>query len=154
MKKQASIAASIVTVGALGFGGLMTAGGAEAHTASSAISNGCGSGYSVVKDGHRTISKNGVKWGDVYLTYNARNGYNCVVTVKTKYHGSYTPTLARIDVSGDGKGYFESWHKFAHYSVVKAYGKGKCVAYWGDIRPTWSPNPHASNGRWAWGNCG
>ncbi|TQJ12896.1 hypothetical protein FB459_0273 [Yimella lutea] len=154
--RNMKITGSLAVAGAIAIGGigLANAGGASAHSASDVIRQGCGSGYSVVKDGHRGIYKNGKKWGDVYLTYNATNGMNCVVTRKVAWHGTYTPTLARLDVANDGRGYVQDWKKYKYFAATKAYGKGKCVAYWGDIRPGWDARPHASAGRWTWGNCG
>lgn len=143
--------------GALVMGGsVLAAAPANAHTVSSAIYNGCGSGYSIVKGGQRTLkTSGGTVYGYVYLTYNPKNGYNCVVTRKTAYHGTPSKTLARVSVLNRNgtQTLREDWRSYSHFAAVKVYGKGKCVAYWGDIRNP-SNTRKASNGRWAWGNCG
>ncbi|MGE9782536.1 hypothetical protein [Janibacter sp. G368] len=143
--------------GALALGAsVVIAAPAQAHTVSSAIANGCGSGYSIVKDGQRTLkTSSGKVYGYVYLTYNPNNGYNCVVTRKTAYHGTPSKTLARIAVLNRDGSQFQrqDWANYSHFAAIKAYGKGKCVAYWGDIRNP-SGTVKASNGRWKYGNCG
>lgn len=125
---------------------------AEAHTASEAIRAGCGSGYTIVSDGQRAVkTPQGSTWGYVYLTYNSSTGMNCVVTRETAYHGTPTRTLARLAVQGAGTP--EDWGNYSHYANVKAYGKGRCVAYWGDIAGA-GTSTRAAGGRWTWGNCG
>lgn len=146
-----------LATGALALGtSLVAAAPADAHTVSSAIYNGCGSGYKIVSDGTRTLrTPAGHTYGYVYLTYNSSNGYNCVVTRKVAFHGTPSLTLARVAVlHKDGTQTMrQDWKKYSHFAATKVYGKGKCVAYWGDMR-----NPagtvKASNGRWKWGNCG
>ncbi|NYD23634.1 putative membrane protein [Kineococcus aurantiacus] len=127
-------------------------GAAQAHTASEAIQAGCGSGYSVVRDGTRNlVTTRGEIWGQVYLTYNSSTGYSCVVTRKTAFHGTSTKTLARLSVQGSTVR--EDWAYYSHWAAVKSYARGRCVAYWGDVRnPTGTDN--AGGGRWTWGNCG
>lgn len=129
-----------------------TTSAAQAHTATEAIQAGCGSGYSVVSDGQREVRTSaGHIWGYVYLTYNASNGMNCVVTRKTTFHGTPTSTLARLAVQN--RGTYQDWASYSHFAAVKAYGRGACVAYWGDIRNE-SGSINAAGGRWSWGNCG
>ncbi|AKU18641.1 hypothetical protein VV02_04585 [Luteipulveratus mongoliensis] len=126
---------------------------AEAHTASEAIAAGCGSGFKTVTDGHRAVTTpTGAKWGDVYLTYNASTRENCVVTVKTSYHGTASKTLARIAIEGESS-FHQDWKAYEHFAAIKVKAGGKCVAYWADIAaPTGTA--HAAGGRWDFANCG
>lgn len=126
--------------------------GAQAHTANDAILQGCGSGYKVVNDGTRDlVTSTGQIWGKVYLTYNSSNGMNCVVTRKTAFHGTPTHTLARLAVQGAAVQ--QDWSEYSHYASVKLYGRGRCVAYWGDVENS-TGSTWAGGGRWQWGNCG
>ncbi|NHN57276.1 hypothetical protein G9U51_16010 [Calidifontibacter sp. DB0510] len=157
MKRKTKITTAAVAAGTIGLTGvgLINASSSEA-TPNSVVRSVCGSNYYVVRDGVRALkTPGGSVWGHVYLGYNRSSGYNCVVTTKSAYRGISTPTLARIAVVGmGGKGYRESWGNFKNYAYVKAYGRNRCVAYWGDVSKTWAGKPHASGGRWAWGNCG
>lgn len=104
-----------------------------------------------MSDGQRAlVTSAGSIWGYVYLTYNSSNGMNCVVTRKTAYHGTPTRTLARLEVQN--RGMTQDWASYSHFAAVKAYGRGACVAYWGDIQNSSGSN-HAAGGRWSWGNC-
>lgn len=151
IRKMLARTSLVATTTALLLAGTTSA--AQAHTATEAIQAGCGSGYSVVSDGQRAVrTSSGSIWGYVYLTYNASNGMNCVVTRKTTFHGTPTKTLARLQVQNGGP-YVEDWAWYSHFAAVKAYGKGACVAYWGDIQNEGGSN-HAAGGRWSWGNCG
>ncbi|SCL44795.1 hypothetical protein GA0070606_0455 [Micromonospora citrea] len=126
---------------------------AYAHTRNEAVLYGCGSGYGIVSDGVRAVkTSNGTTWGEVILTYNASNGYNCVVTRKTAYHGTASPVTANLRLQFSGE--FEKRDDYAeHWESVKARGAGMCAQYWGAIA-----NPYAgvsaAGGRYTWGNCG
>jgi uncharacterized membrane protein len=126
---------------------------AYAHTRSEAVQNGCGSGYGIVSDGVRDIKTGAGAWlGEVILTYNANNGYNCVVTRKIVWHGTPSRTTAALHLSSSG--IFENTDGNAeHWESVKAYGAGQCVQYWGYI---YTPDGRHSTfgGRLTWGNCG
>lgn len=126
---------------------------ATAHTANEAILYGCGSGYSLVSDGVRAVTTtSGSTWGYVYLTYNSSNGYNCVVTRKTAYHGTASRVRAELTVQNLGT-YTNIDNAALHWESVKAYGRGHCVQYFGWV---WNPQGTAlsGGGRTYWGNCG
>ena len=127
---------------------------ASAHTRAEAVTYGCGSGYSIVTDGVRNVvTSGGTKWGEVLLTYNAGNGYNCVVTNKTAgSHGTPSEICAFIEVQGAG-GTHSCDPDASHWESVKAKAAGKCVAYLGVIL---APNStqQATGGRSEFKNCG
>jgi len=149
IRKMLARTSLVATTTALLLAGTTSA--AQAHTETEAIQAGCGSGYSIVRDGQRAVvTSAGSIWGQVYLTYNASNGMNCVVTRKTTFHGTPTRTLARLQVQNRGLP-VEDWAWYSHFAAVKAYGKGACVAYWGDIRDGSGYN--AAGGRWLFDNC-
>ena len=146
--KQLIGRASVVTLGSCALV-LATALPASAHSVSEAIRYGCGSGYSLVSDGTRNVGS----WGQVHLTYNSSNGYNCVVTRKTgAYHGVASRVTANLEIQGRGD-YWKSDDNASHWEAVKAYGRGACVKYWAAI---WNPagSRFESGGRLTWGNCG
>jgi hypothetical protein len=138
-------------------GGMGAAQPAEAHSRLDAIREACGSGYSQVEPGKRLASASGTTLGYVYLTYSASTGNFCAVTDKWTWHGTATPTLARMYVvrANGTTAYKQDSASYKHYASVKINAKGlwsECVAYWGDMR---NGKTQAGNGRWAWGSgCG
>jgi hypothetical protein len=125
---------------------------AYAHDRSDAVLYGCGSGYAIVSDGVRAVkSEAGVTWGEVILTYNPSNGYNCVVTRKIAYHGTGTWVEAWLKLDSSGT-FSKAYDNAEHWESVKHKGAGQCAQYWGLIK---SPSgAFASGGRYTWGNCG
>lgn len=150
MKKVRALIGASAASGALIVG---LAAPATAHTANEAILYGCGSGYSLVNDGTRAVTTtSGSIWGYVHLTYNSSNGYNCVVTRKTAYHG--TPSRVRAELTVQNVGTYTNIDNAAsHWESVQAYGRGHCVQYFGWV---WNPQltTLAAGGRTYWGNCG
>ena len=130
----------------------------------------CGSGYRVVNDPGGTPARRAVKtsagvvYGHVYLTYNSSSRKNCVVTIKSRFVGVATWTVADLAVqgrSGPCSGWYCDWGNFKQYAggppnykTTVAAG-GRCVEYYGYIFS--GPNASgtmASGGRLSWGNCG
>jgi hypothetical protein len=120
----------------------------------------CGSGFARVsnsKQAVKTPSKRTL--GYVYLLYNRRTGYNCVVTIKTSNVGVLTFAMATITTQTRGAnprtGGENEGRSVKHYlGPVKTYGKGRCVKYMGRIRDD-GRNAAEGVSRWkSWGNCG
>lgn len=70
--------------------------------------------------------------GTVYLTYNSKNGKNCVATIRAnpgtlKYMSTYIYVPATDEWAGDD-GSFSSYAGPAY-----VYGKGYCVSWGGNI---------------------
>jgi archaellin len=87
----------------------------------------CGSSY-------KTVNSAPIgSLGTVYLTYNASNGNNCVVTIRN------TPGTA-VDMSAsiyvpDNQQYDEDFGQYTSYAgPTYVYGKGHCVDWGGNIR--------------------
>jgi uncharacterized membrane protein len=126
---------------------------AYAHSRSDAVLYGCGSGYGIVSEGLRDVkTSDGTVYGEVILTYNASNGYNCVVTRKTAYHGTASRTAAILKLSSSGT-FHKADDNAEHWESVKAYGAGQCAQYWGYVDSP-SGSSSALGGRFYWGNCG
>lgn len=121
----------------------------------------CGSGYSVVSDGTRSVkTPGGTVYGNVYLLYNNSNGKNCVVTIKTSFVGTSTWVSAHLAIQGTSGWYTEEGN-FKYYAggppanLTVKFAAGKCVAYYGYIRSgTNNTGTLASGGRLTFGNCG
>ncbi|MDX2526304.1 hypothetical protein [Streptomyces europaeiscabiei] len=120
---------SVATVGALA--ALAVGAGTAFSTAASAAPNVtpqgvCGSAY-------KTVNSAPVgSLGTVYLTYNSKNGKNCVATIRAnpgtlKYMSTYIYVPATDEWAGDD-GSFSSYAGPAY-----VYGKGYCVSWGGSI---------------------
>jgi hypothetical protein len=86
----------------------------------------CGSGYKTVNSapiGSR---------GTVYLTYNAANGKNCVVTIRNTT-GTAVDMSAYIYVPDTEQGDGDHGTYRSYAGPVRAYGKGHCVDWGGSI---------------------
>jgi len=131
---------------------LVLAAPATAHTAAEAIQAGCGAGYGLASDGTRAVTNGSATWGYVHLAYNNSNGYNCVVTRKTSYHGTASRVSVELTVQGSGT-YYRSDPDAGHWESISHYARGSCVQYYGWI---WNPagSALAGGGRTSWGNCG
>ena len=145
---------------------------ADAHPDTSAeAASLCGPGFHVADDPDGTPARRSVKtdagvvFGHVYLTYNPSSGRNCVVAIKSRFHGQATFMLAGIQVQGRtgpcGDGYFCDFGMFEHFaggppddnSTVNA--AGRCVRYWAVITDgAILSATRAEGGRKRWGNCG
>lgn len=127
----------------------------------------CGAGYRVI-DRHKLVDSN---WGrhlaDVVLTYNARTGKNCAVTLKRYRVGLnadrgvsdfLTVTLATrplndANVNGDG----DNYKYFAGPVYVSA--RGKCVQWSGSasllVPANWTPRGYFNSAyKSRWEHCG
>ncbi|SDK40478.1 hypothetical protein SAMN05421874_107216 [Nonomuraea maritima] len=112
----------------------------------------CGAGFARVADGAKPVKDGKDTYGYVYLMYNRRTGYNCVVTIKTSYYRTPTYTTAMLRVQGSKP--VTDAGKFKYYAgPVKLKAAGKCVAYWGTIRNTRIDFAEAKGGRATFGNC-
>ncbi|MEQ4725322.1 hypothetical protein [Nonomuraea sp. B19D2] len=151
-------AKTIVAASLLAAGTLATAAPAQATTETP--QSVCGSGFRVVKDGVRTIKeRKGAELGKVFLLYNRRTGYNCVVTFRTLFHVGHakvrmgatltvqtsTPPLTS---SATASGVYSG-----HTKPVKLFARGLCVKYSGTIQSPGSASV-GKGGRDKWGNCG
>ncbi|MEU7898720.1 hypothetical protein AB0B45_38420 [Nonomuraea sp. NPDC049152] len=119
----------------------------------------CGSGFGRVTDGTRAVvDDNGTVFGHVYLLYNARTGENCTVTIKSKYVGEPTWTGVNLIRQGLDKPQDAGYYKY-YAGPVKAYGKGRCVAFQGLVsgmragEKFTASTPVGLGERKAWGNC-
>ena len=87
------------------------------------ISEVCGSGYKV-------IDSKTIKGAKVYLTYNSRNGKNCVATIKTSKIGSKSSVSAFLEVRGGSRATDRG--NFSYYAgPVRKYAANKCVKWGG-----------------------
>ncbi|THV43582.1 M23 family metallopeptidase [Glycomyces buryatensis] len=98
----------------------------------------CGSGYSV-------INSHAVTGGFIYLTYNASNGYNCVVTLKSTSLGTASAVSASLQVEG-GTVTTDSGN-FAYYAgPIRKSAGSTCVKWGGSVgSSSWTS---------AWSHCG
>lgn len=86
----------------------------------------CGSGYSVID--HHALGKAGA----VYLTYNSRNGRNCVVTLKSTRLAKKTRASAHIQAKG-GAEHGDSG-PYAYYAgPVRVKAAHTCVKWGGSL---------------------
>lgn len=138
MRKSRRAAAS-VALAALAVGGTTTvmaqpAAAAPAAAAAQAAYNGaCGTGYKVVN------SADIGQQGTVFLTYNSKNGYNCVVTVR-KTSGSPVYMFAYLGVGSTGEGQYDGDYYRSYAGPVYSFGRGLCVDWGGGInnQETWT----------------
>lgn len=93
----------------------------------------CGPGYRVIHQGP-VDTAGGVRYGTAYLLYKS-GGYNCVVTIKSRWVGQATETHAVLlrDRERDSLNYFDRGN-YKYYAVVKGYAPA-CVKFWGTMYP-------------------
>ncbi|MFE7624064.1 spore-associated protein [Streptomyces sp. NPDC057509] len=120
---------NIVTAGALTtlMVGATAAFGPSASAAPNVTPQGvCGSSY-------KTVNSAAVgSLGTLYLTYNASNGKNCVVAIRSN-PGAALDMSASIYIP-DTDAWSDDTGKFTSYAgPVYAYGKGHCVSWSGHI---------------------
>jgi hypothetical protein len=150
LSTAAAVAASVV----------VAASPASAHSPYDA----CGSGYVQVAKPRAVKTSDGVRYGKVHLLYNNDNGKNCVVTIKSRFHGKRTWTEAWIKVKGvegPDRGWFSEYGNFRYYAgglpqrKTIVFAKDKCVAFYGRIYSGKGGNGTvAEGGRLKMGNCG
>jgi len=88
----------------------------------------CGAGYKQVDRADLRSGSTGL--GAVYLLYNAANGFNCVVTLKSGSVGQKTPVSAYLEVQGQKR--VTDAGKFAFYAgPVRRAAPGLCVRWGG-----------------------
>jgi serine/threonine-protein kinase len=89
----------------------------------------CGSGYQVI-DSATLTGSDGVQRGRVYLLYNAGNGYNCTVALKSTSIGKATAVSTYLEVKGRTRSTDSG--SFAYYAgPVRAKAAGVCVRWGG-----------------------
>ncbi|MFI2410664.1 spore-associated protein [Streptomyces sp. NPDC018947] len=118
-------AAALVAV-SVGGATALAAPASAATTASVTPQSVCGSNYKTVNSapvGSR---------GTVYLTYNAYNGNNCVVTVRTTT-GTAVDMSAYLYVPDTDQGDGDYGQYTSYAGPIYAYGKGHCVDWGGSI---------------------
>lgn len=92
-----------------------------------AYNGACGSGYSVIDS--LPIST----LGTVYLTYNSRNGENCVVTVRAN-PGAATYMAAAIELAGNSSSAIVDDGYYTTYAgPVYLHAPGSCIDWEGQI---------------------
>ena len=146
---------AIVVATVLAAGGLIATPAQAAAYTPEAV---CGAGYAKVSGGTKSVGG----WGTVYLLYNRKNGYNCVVTIKSSYVKTATRTSATLEVSRPASGGTIPYvnkdsdsGKYRYYAgPVKLPGKGMCVRFSGTIADTRVNGEVKTGGRKSWGNCG
>ncbi|MFD9941230.1 hypothetical protein ACFWYW_44570 [Nonomuraea sp. NPDC059023] len=133
---------------------------AAAHSLSAAVrsSQGCGwsSGGYKVQDSRSVVNRKGTRYGTVYLLWSSRYGQNCVVTLKSAWHGRATFTQAALFYrsSGSGaEGVEEDDGRYRHYAAAKQNTAGQCVRFYGAISSGGHGGPLAQGARNGWGNC-
>ncbi|MDI3419128.1 spore-associated protein [Streptomyces luteolus] len=119
-------ALTVAALSALAMGGataLATPASAAPNTTPQKV---CGSGYKTVNSapiGSR---------GTVYLTYNASNGKNCVVTIRSN-PGTKMDMSSWIYIPDTGEGGDDYGAYTSYAGPVYAYGKAHCVDWGGSI---------------------
>ncbi|MBF9129209.1 serine/threonine protein kinase [Plantactinospora sp. S1510] len=89
----------------------------------------CGSGYQVI-DSATLTGSDGVQRGKVYLLYNAGNGYNCTVALKSTSIGKATAVSTYLEVQGRTRSTDSG--SFAYYAgPVRTKAAGMCVRWGG-----------------------
>jgi hypothetical protein len=88
----------------------------------------CGAGFKQVD--RADLRSGSAAVGTVYLLYNAANGSNCVVTLKSASVGQKTPASAYLEVQGQPR--TTDAGRFAFYAgPVRAAAPGRCVRWGG-----------------------
>jgi hypothetical protein len=129
-KAKAALAAAAVALAGTGLFATATTASAAPKEAPKAGYNGqCGSGYSVVNSA--AIGDT----GNVYLTYNASTGKNCVVTVrKSTGDPIHMSASIRALTDQDTKPVVEEGDFTSYAGPVYVEGKGHCIEWGGAIQ--------------------
>jgi hypothetical protein len=143
--------------------------GAHSDTNAGAASI-CGPGYFVVDDPDGTPARRAVRtsggavYGHVYLLFSNASGKNCVVTIKSRFHGTPSVMYAGLRVQGRSgpcgtEGWFCDQDAFSHFAggppryKTTVSAAGRCVQYLGAINAP-GGGGFAEGGRRSWWNCG
>ncbi|MEU8684147.1 spore-associated protein A [Streptomyces sp. NPDC048611] len=127
MKRSRAIAGS-AALAVAGIATMATATTASAAPAAAAAYNGaCGSGYSVVN----SVPVTGK--GTVYLTYSAKTGKNCVVTVRNSTGKRVNMYAYLTATDGSSDWVYDSGQYTSYAGPVYLPGKGICVDWGGSI---------------------
>ncbi|MFR9731816.1 spore-associated protein A [Saccharopolyspora sp. MS10] len=114
-------------LGATALAGVTAAPAVADATAAARYGGQCGSGYSVVNSFDLPSGR-----GSVFLTYNAGNRKNCVVTVRTT-SGTATLVEAFLRKSSDAGWAIDSGNYTAYAGPVHVSAPGACVDWGGTI---------------------
>ncbi|WP_327687633.1 spore-associated protein A [Streptomyces tubercidicus] len=126
MKRSRAIAGAA----ALAVAGIATMASATSATAApkaAAYNGACGSGYSVVN----SVPVTGK--GTVYLTYSAKTGKNCVVTVRNSPGKRVSMYTYITTTDGSSDWVYDSGQYTSYAGPVYLPGKGICVDWGGSI---------------------
>ncbi|MER6838936.1 spore-associated protein A [Streptomyces platensis] len=127
MKRSRAIAGA-AALAVAGIATMATATTASAAPAAAAKYNGaCGSGYSVVN----SVPVTGK--GTVYLTYSAKTGKNCVVTVRNSPGKKVCMYTYLTATDGSSDWVYDSGQYTSYAGPVYLPGKGICVDWGGAI---------------------
>ncbi|MFE6739630.1 spore-associated protein A [Streptomyces tubercidicus] len=126
MKRSRAIAGA-AALAVAGIATMATATSATAAPKAAAYNGACGSGYSVVN----SVPVTGK--GTVYLTYSAKTGKNCVVTIRNS-PGKRVPMYTYITATdGSSDWVYDSGQYTSYAGPVYLPGKGICVDWGGSI---------------------
>ncbi|MEV4070217.1 hypothetical protein ACGFJC_27125 [Nonomuraea fuscirosea] len=138
----------------------LTATPASAHSLSGAVRSpkGCGwsSGGYTTQDSRAVVNRKGTRYGRVYLLWSGKYGQNCVVTLKSAWHGRATFTQAALFYRSSGSGaedVVKDDGRLRHYAAVKQHTAGQCVRFYGAVSSGGHGGPLAEGARDSWGNC-
>ncbi|WP_433513234.1 hypothetical protein ACQP2T_58025 [Nonomuraea sp. CA-143628] len=133
---------------------------ASAHSLSEVVrsSKGCGwsSGGYTTQSSRSAINRKGTKYGKVYLLWSSKYGENCVVTLKSSWHGraTFTQAVLYYRSSGSGaEGNADDNGRYRHFAAAVEHTSGQCVRFYGAISSGGHGGPLAQGSRNAWGNC-
>jgi tRNA A-37 threonylcarbamoyl transferase component Bud32 len=89
----------------------------------------CGDGYRLI-DSAALTGSDGTLRGNVYLLYNAGNGYNCAVALKTTSVGTASTVSTYLEVQGRARA--TNSGSFSYYAgPVRGQAAGQCVKWGG-----------------------
>ncbi|MFG2287479.1 spore-associated protein A [Streptomyces sp. NPDC048595] len=126
MKRSRAIAGS-AALAVAGLATMATATTASAAPTAAAYNGACGSGYSVVN----SVPVTGK--GTVYLTYSARTGKNCVVTVRNSTGSPVYMYTYLTATDGSSDWVYDSGNYTSYAGPVYLPAKGRCVDWGGTI---------------------
>lgn len=134
MKISRKFAMAAVAIAASTAGLLTSASQAGAATTGASYNGECGPGYSQVNSA--PIGSQGT----VFLTYNASNGQNCVVTKRNSAAATPEYMFSYLYVPDTEEGALDEGEYYSYAGPVYAYGKGMCVDWAGGItnQATWT----------------
>jgi len=135
MSIRSKLTTSAVVV-SLATGGLLLS--AAPSYASTTYDGACGSGYAVIDSMSADVT--GFYDGTVFLTYNASNGYNCVVT-QTATPGTAALLITMIELSGTNTTWNEDEGTYKYYAGPRyVYAPHSCIDWGGAVAAAdWGP---------------